>query len=36
MKHEKMASFTSFFQIEEIDTGMKTAQPELLNGEKMK
>jgi hypothetical protein len=36
MKHEKMASFTSFYQIEEIDKDMKTAQPELSNGEKMK
>jgi hypothetical protein len=36
MKHEKMASFTSFYQIEEIDTDMKTAQPEPLNEEKMK
>ena len=36
MKHEKMASFTSFYQIEEIDRDMKTAQPDLFNEEKTK
>ena len=31
--HQKTSSFTSFYQIKEVDTDMKTAQRDLLNGE---